>query len=93
MILYSGIFGKMDLYIRFIFFYVVIQMGSILLFIINISSSVYFEANKSYKLFNSFMTYRNAKLNKSLLWRRLKAWFINKFVANVIVIYYIKSHY
>ena len=52
MILYSTIFGRMNLLIKRLFIYGNLQFGSILLFIIQISSKVYTEANKSYALLN-----------------------------------------
>lgn len=43
------IFGKMDLYMRTLSVYIAINLSSLLLFIVHISSTIYFEANKSYK--------------------------------------------
>jgi len=51
---YQSIFGKMDFGKRFMVIYVCIIFVWILLLVIKTASSVYFEANKSYKLLNSF---------------------------------------
>jgi len=54
-LLYSTIFGKMNLLSRILFIYAAISMSSSLLLIISIASSVNSEANKSYQLLNSLM--------------------------------------
>jgi len=74
MLLYATLFGQMILFLRLIAIQLILILISILISIINIASSVNLEANKSYKLLNSCMTFidliesnTNLKLIKYLL--------------------------
>jgi len=58
---YQSIFGKLDFLMRFSIAYVCILYIWILLLIIKTASSVHIEANKSYKLFNSFIASLSGK--------------------------------
>ncbi len=52
MCLFEAIFGKMNLFFKIIMFYASTVIFLLLIVLINTASSVYFEANKSYKLLN-----------------------------------------
>ena len=71
-LLFPAFYGKMDFYIRFTFLYVAFQSSCILLFIINICSSVYSEALKPYQLLNSCMANSNGKQKKLRICTRIK---------------------
>jgi hypothetical protein len=58
LVLFQSIFGKTNFIIKMILFYGSCTTFSLLMILINIASSVSFEANKSYKLLNKlFITY------------------------------------
>jgi hypothetical protein len=61
-LLFQSLFGKISLYFKIILFYSSIVLFLLLIILIITASSVSFEANKSYKLFNKlFITIGNNK--------------------------------
>ena len=79
-IIYQSIFGEMDSLIIFIMAFASVLCTSFLLMIINTSSSVHLEANKSYKLLNyCIFSYRSRHLtNKRRIKVRIKYLFCSK---------------
>jgi hypothetical protein len=64
MSLFEAIFGKINLFFKIIMFYASIVTFLLLMILINTTSSVYFEANKSYKLLNKlFITIDKNKIS------------------------------
>jgi hypothetical protein len=60
LVLFQSIFGKMNFFVKMLFFYASCSAFSLLMILINTASSVSFEANISYKLLNKlFITYDN----------------------------------
>jgi hypothetical protein len=61
-LLFQSFFGKMNLFFKILLFYGSIVLFLLLIIVINTTSSVSFEANKSYKLLNKlFITIGNNK--------------------------------
>jgi hypothetical protein len=63
LIFFEAIFGKMNLFFKTIFFYGSSAFFLILIILINAASSVSFEANKSYKLFNKLFIVNNKQIS------------------------------
>ncbi len=73
MSLFEAIFGKINLFFKIIMFYASIVTFLLLMILINTTSSVYFEANKSYKLLNKlFITIDKNKISINI---KIKIWF------------------
>ncbi len=69
LVLFESLFGKMSLFFRIMLFYSSTVLFLALILLINIASSVSFEAKKSYKLLNKlFITIGNSKQ----IWIRMK---------------------
>jgi hypothetical protein len=63
LILFESIFGEMNLFFKIVFFYGSSNFSLLLIALINTSSSVSFEANKSYKLLNKLFITKNKELS------------------------------
>jgi len=89
-LLYIIIFIEMNIICRILLIYATGVQVLIFLFIINTTSSVNFEANKSYKLLNQLMVYsgkpvENIVLNRSVYSAKIKV--IQKYIQNLIISY------
>jgi hypothetical protein len=63
LLLFQTIFGKMNFFLKLISFYCSGSTFSILMILINTTSSVSFEANKSYKLLNNLFITHNKQIS------------------------------
>jgi hypothetical protein len=78
LLFFEAIFGKMSFFFKIIFFYGSSIFFLILLILINTASSVSFEANITYKLFNKLFIINNKQISIPM---RIKVWIqkINSF--------------
>jgi hypothetical protein len=63
LVLFQSIFGKSDLFIKMILFYISCSEFSLLMILLNTASSVSFEAKKSYKLLNKLFITHNKQIS------------------------------
>jgi hypothetical protein len=63
LVLFQSIFGKSDLFIKMILFYISCSQLSLLMILLNTASSVSFEAKKSYKLLNKLFITHNKQIS------------------------------